>query len=125
MAKLKKLDTRKITADAFDGTRSYGAALWAIDICNHIIERVNAGDIVFEYENLVVPKFELRWHKDGRFEGLYTNDGENAVVQIVGDVLGGPNLEKIYCTKKDIREYFKLWRVAKVVNVSRVTDLTK
>lgn len=134
MAKLKLLSTKGITADQFDGVRSYGAALWAIDICNKLIERANRGDIIFSYENLVKPEFELRWDKD-LFLGLYLKDDEDAWVHIVGDmrsdgapiILDGVVIDmapgKIHCLKKDIREFFKLWRTAKIVDVTRAIDL--
>lgn len=137
MAKLKRLSTTAITSDLFNGTRSYGAALWAIEICNNIIDRANAGDIVLHFEDLVRPEFELRWD-GGEFSGLFLKDGEGAWTWIVGDMRdhGTPVVDeyntiiahlpgKIHCTKRDIREYFKLWRVAKITNVSKVTDLTK
>lgn len=136
MAKLKQLSTKGITADLFNGTRSYGAALWAIDICNRIIDRANDGDIVFNYENLVKPEFELRW-TGKEFDGLFIKDHEDAWVRIVGDVrdAGAPVVldgevigsmpGKIHCRKYDIREFFKLWRTAKISNVLRVTDLAK
>lgn len=138
MAKLKLLDASLINSEMFNGVRSYGAAMWAIEICNKIINRFNAGDIVFEFENLVKPEFELRFSKNGAFEGLYLKDGEGSWVWIVGDireegipVIGEYNTiidrlpGKIHCTKRELREYFKLWRVAKITNVSKVTDLTK
>ena len=138
MVKLKPLDVSRITTDMFDGVRSYGAAMWAIEICNRIIERYNAGDIVMSYENLVKPEFELRWYANGGLDGLYLKDDEGSWTWIVGDVRGEgiPVIGefntiidslpgKIHCRKYDIREYFKLWRVAKVTNVSKVTDLTR
>lgn len=96
--------------------------MWAIEICNKIIERVNDGDIVFEYENLVKPVFELRWEK-GEFRGLFLKNGADEWTWIVGDVREDSG--KIHCRKYDIREFFKLWRVAKIVNVSKVSDLTR
>lgn len=137
MAKLKKLNTKDIQPAAFDSRRSFDAAMWAIEICNKIIERYNAGDIVFEYENIVKPAFELRWDCGGLFDGLYLKDGENTWVELVGDtrhadtpiINDGRTVGyipgKIVCRKYEIREYFKLWRVAKITDVNRVTDLTK
>lgn len=123
MAKLKKLQTKNIRAEAFDGVRSFGAALWAIEICNHLITRHNAGDLVFSYENIIVPTAELRFNNSGEFDGLYLMDSDNSSVQLVGDIRN--QHDKICCTKADIREFFKLWRVAQIRNVSKVTDLTK
>lgn len=80
------------------------------------------------------PEFELRWDKD-LFLGLYLKDDENAWVQIVGDsrsagipiVHEGVVIDmtpgKIHCRKYDIREFFKLWRTAKIVDVTRAIDL--
>lgn len=123
MAKLKKLQTKNIRAEAFDGVRSFGAALWAIELCNHLITRHNAGDLVFNYENIIVPTVEIRFHDSGEFEGLYLLDGDHSNVQLVGSVLTQHG--KICCTKAEIREFFKLWRVAQIRSVSKVTDLTK
>lgn len=120
MAKLKLLSTKGITAEHFNGVRSYGAALWAIDICNKLIERANRGDIIFSYENLVKPEFELRW-ADNKFMGLYLKDDGDSWVQIVGDSVEEDG--RIQCRKYDLREYFKLWRTAKIVDVTRAIDL--
>lgn len=138
MAKLKQLDTKLIKPEFFVNKRSYEAALYAVEVCNKIIRRHNSGDIVFEYENLIKPEFELRFNKAGIFEGLFLKDGEGCWVWIVGDVRqdGTPIIGEyktiigyepglIECTKREIREYFKLWRVAKIANVSKVTDLTR
>lgn len=135
MTKLKTLDTKGLTPAIFDGVRSYEAALWTIGICNKLIERANAGDIIFSYENLVKPAFELRWSDSGRFEGLYLKDDENAWTQIVGDQrhddvpvvhngkIIGYTPGKIVCRKYETREFFKLWRTAKIVDVTKAVDL--
>lgn len=120
--KLKKLDITRVTRDAFIGKRAYEAALYAVEIINTMIERANAGDIIFEYEQLVRPQFEMRFDENDEFSELVLRDGENCIVVIVGDVTFGGH---ICCTKKHIREYFKLWRVAKITNVDRVIDLCK
>lgn len=120
--KLKKLDISRVTRDAFANATSYKAGLYAVEIINHMIHRANQGDIIFEYEQLIRPEFELRFDADDNFEALVIRDGENAIVVIVGDVVFNG---RIICTKKDIREYFKLWRVAKITNVDRVIDLCK
>lgn len=120
--KLKKLDIKRITRDLFTGKQSHEAALYAVGIINHMVERANAGDIIFEFEQLVRPQFELRFDEDDNFAELVLRDGENCYVVIVGDVTFGG---LIHCTKKNVREYFKLWRVAKIVNVDRVIDLCK
>lgn len=120
--KLKKLDITRVTRDAFANMTSYTAGLYAVTIINNMIDRANQGDIIFEYEHMIRPEFELRFDEHDTFESLVIRDSENCVVCIVGDShLDG----KIYCTKQHIREYFKLWRVAKIVNVNRVIDLCK
>jgi len=121
MAKLKLLNTKDITAEMFDCERSFMAGMFAINVCNKIIERANAGNIVFHFEQLVRPEFELRWKGD-KFLGLYLKDFENAWVQIVGDCT---NNGKISCRKYDVRDFFKLWRVAEITNVYKVSDLTR
>lgn len=88
MSKLKLLSTTDVTPDLFNGKRSYAAAIWAIEICNKIIERHNAGDIVMVYENLIKPEFELRWFADGGLDGLYLKDDENTWTQLIGDIRG-------------------------------------
>lgn len=136
--KINKLDTDAILREYFANDRSYRAALFAVGICNQIIERYNAGDIVFEYEHIVTPSFELRFFSDLTLDGLYLKEGESTWVGIIGDLRdeGTPIISefntiigwthgKIVCSKREIREYFKLWRVAKITNVSKVTDLTK
>lgn len=120
--KLKKLDVKRVTRDAFTNQTSYKAGLYAVEIINHMIHRANLGDIIFEYEQLVRPEFELWFDEHDTFTSVVLRDGENTIVTIVGDQTLD---DKIYCTKRDIREYFKLWRVAKIANVSRVIDLTK
>lgn len=122
--KRELLKPENVDRAAFHNQRSYEAALYAVAVCNNIIRRANAGDVVFEYENMVRPDFKMTFDKDGLFTGLYLVDGENSWVWIVGDV-SDHDTGLFYVTKYAIREYFKLWRVAKVVNVSKVTDLTK
>lgn len=122
--KRKLLDIKLVTRESFHNKRSYEAALYAVAICNKIITRTNAGDIVFEYENLVAPDFEIDSYPDGTFEGLYVQDSESCKVQIVGDVEDGVS-GLIYCTKRDIREFFQLWRIATITNVNKVCNLTK
>lgn len=121
---MKKLNATNVTRKSFHNQRSYEAALYAVEIVNHMIHRSNQGDIIFEYERLVTPNFEMDFFEDGSFAGLFVRDSESCRVEIVGDVTDSAS-GLIYVTKRDIREYFKLWRVAKIVNVNKVTDLTK
>jgi hypothetical protein len=121
---MKKIHPAKVTRKSFHNQRSHEAALYAVEIINHMIHRASQGDIIFEYENLVKPNFEAEFFGNGTFAGLFLRDGENCRVQIIGDETD-PDSGLIYCTKRNIREYFKLWRVAKIVNVNKVTDLTK
>ena len=121
---MKKLNPKKVTRQSFHNQRSYEAALYTVEIINHMIHRSNQGDIIFEYEKLVKPNFEMDFYDDGTFAGLFIRDGENCRIELVGDVTDAES-GLIYVTKRDIREYFKLWRVAKIVNVNKVTDLTK
>lgn len=120
--KIAKLKITAIDPNLFNNRRSYEAAIYAVSLVNCIIERVNAGDIVFAYENIVKPDFHLGFNEQKEFIGLYLREEEGASVQIVGDCTDDNG---IHCTKRDIREYFKLWRVAKITNLSKVSDLTK
>lgn len=124
MSKLKKLNIKQVNRKAFHNLRSYEAALYAVNIVNLMIHRCNRGDIIFEYENIVRPDFAIRLDSDGNFSELSLRDSENCRTTIVGctwDAVSG----KIYCTKREIREYFKLWRVARLADVTKVSDLTK
>ena len=135
--KRQLLDVKLVTREAFHNQRSYEAALYAVQICNKMIRRSNAGDIIFEFEQLVKPEFRIDVDKDGAFTDLILKDGENCYVSIVGSetmddtpvyddgVLICYMPGKIYCTKREIREYFKLWRIATITNVDKVSDLTK
>lgn len=111
---MKQLDLKLINREAFANQRSYEAALYAGQIVNQMIRRSNQGDIIFEYENLVKPDFNIEVDKDGNFQFLTLRDGENCKVMLIGWTGG-----KVVCTKREIREYFKLWRIAKITNVTK------
>lgn len=119
---MKKLNLKLINPEAFTNKRSYEAAVYAATICNRMFELSKQGHIILEYENLVKPEFRIDLDDEGNFTGLVLKDGENACVMIVGDEQLN---DKIYCLKRTIREYFKLWRVCRITNVVKATDLTK
>ncbi len=120
MAKLELLITDGIRPEHFNGTLSYRTAMWTISVCNRMIELANKGHIIFHYENIIKPQFVLEWDGE-RFEGLYLKDSDNCRTHLIGDCTEEDG--RIHCRKYEIREFFKLWRIAKITDTSRVTDL--
>lgn len=118
---MKKLSLKLINREAFANQRSYEAAVYAATICNRMFELSKQGHIILEYENLVKLEFRIDLDDEGNFTALLLKDGENAYVMIIGDEV----LEdKIYCTKRNVREFFKLWRVCRITDVVKASDLT-
>lgn len=115
--KLEALDPKVFKPELFENKRCYEAALYAVSICNNIIAKANSGHLVLEYEQIVKPKFEIDE------DGLFVRDSEHSRVWIIGDMTN--DKDKIYCTKRDVREYFKLWRICKITNVTKAYDLTR
>lgn len=124
MSKLKPLVASRIDSSLFHGDPSYKAALYAIEVCNELIDCHNSGHIVFHYDDIIKPEFELRYDKDNNFKELLLKDSERSWVCIIGDIVHEQS-NKIYCTKKEVREFFKHWKVAEVINVFKITNLVK
>lgn len=116
--KLEILDPSVFKPEMFHNKRSYEAALYAVAICNNIIKKSKAGYLVLHYEQVVTPAFRID------DDGLFIQDSENCRTQFIGDVRHGES-GKTWSTKKDVREFFKLWRICKITNVTKAYDLTK
>lgn len=124
LSKIKPLDRTLVKPASFHNQRSYNAALFAVDVINNIIEKHNTGYIILNYEKLIKPEFGMYLGKNGECTAIWFRNSTHSVTCFVGDVHDGVT-DLIYCTKRDIKEYFALWRVCKITSSARATDLTK
>lgn len=133
---MKKLNLKLINRDAFCNQRSYEAALYAANVINGMLHASKNGSIILNYENVIKLDASIELDNKGSFQLILIKDGVEGNTMIVGDVTVDktPVMSehntiidwvdgKIHCTKRDIREFFKLWRVCRVINVIKATDL--
>lgn len=127
---MKRLELELITRNAFNTQRSYEAALYAATIINRLRQFSKQGYLILNYENVVKLDAKIVLDDEGQFQYIVIGDHEKANVMLVGDESvtcagkrGEPDSEKIYCTKKTIREFFKLWRVCQITNVLKAVDI--
>lgn len=117
---MKKLNLKQINRDAFCNQRSYEAALYAANIINGMLYASKNGSIILNYENVVKLDASIELDNNGSFQFILIKDGVGVNTMIVGDETDAAG--KIWCTKKSIREFFKLWRVCRVINVIKAAD---
>ena len=118
---MKKLNLKLINRDAFNSKRSYEAALYAGEVINAMLHASKNGSIILSYENVIKLDAAIELDENGQFQAIVIKDSEYSKTLIVGDET--TDNDKIYCTKRNIREFFKLWRVCRVINVIKATDL--
>jgi hypothetical protein len=122
---MKKLDLKLIQRESFCNQRSYEAAIYAATIINRMLALSKQGHLILSYENVVKLNARIELDALGEFQFIMIGDHEEANVMLVGDeTMEFGDTSKIYCTKKTIREFFKLWRVCRITNVVKATDLT-
>lgn len=120
--KLKPLKIKDVKPESFHNKFSYDAAIYAIELCNEMIERHNLGHIIIADDQVVKPEFKLNFYRTHRLYELVLRDSEHCFTVIVGDTHHEAS-GLIYCTKRSIRTYFKNWYVAQVVKSTKVVDL--
>ncbi len=124
--KRKLLSKEGIKPKDFANKRSYEATLWVIDMLNNIITHTNKGWLLLNYENLIKPDFEIRWREPGVFDCIIIRDSECCITCIVGSTCTDlDGVWKPWLTKREMREYFKLWRLVEPKHATRVIDFTK
>lgn len=97
-----------VKREDFANTTSYNAAIWAGEICNKMLNvQQRNNQFFFEGEPLVV-KFEFDYNG---FEISLKSD-ETSYVCFVGDQhhLDNDNFWKVWCTKKELTEFFKRFK---------------
>lgn len=99
------LNRNLVKRKLFANNLCYKAALHAVDQCNLITERINLGYLVFKEGHLYRPYFGMEVGDD--YLTIYEQLPESPNVRyvMVGTEWTKDNL--IYCTKKELKNYFK------------------
>lgn len=99
---MARLDVSLVNRRMFANTRSYQAAVHAINICNKIIDKMDSGYLVFKNGYLYSPVFLLNISPYSL--ELLERTSANTRVLVIGDELNEYGL--ISCTKKHVNAYF-------------------
>lgn len=99
---MARLDVSLVNRRMFANTRSYQAAVHAINICNKIIDKIDNGYLVFKNGYLHSPIFTLNVVPH-RLE-LLERMSSNMDIIVIGDEHNGEGL--ICCTKGQVNAYF-------------------
>lgn len=98
----------KISPEAFANKTSYNAAKWATEVCNKMLKLQKEGNQFFFEDNPL--KLVFKFDCGDGFE-ISLKSSEQAHILFVGDVQAcvGDSW-KVWCTKKDLTEFFKRFR---------------
>lgn len=124
MAVLKKpFDVKLIPFVAFENARSYEAAVYAVELVNEILKYMKQGYLVMDNGAIFNAGFEINYSKSTFSMYGFENDGNDKIgcrIFLIGHCTGGPKEDLIYCTKKEIREWFKKYRFIKKTDIKNL-----
>jgi len=113
----KPFDVTLIPQHVFESKRGYMAAVYAIELLNKLLEYQKGGWVTIDEGIMKEPVFRIDYDDEDFQVSVETEDGR---VVFVGDVHGGPNCDKVYLTKKVVREWFNRYRFIRKVNVKNL-----
>lgn len=122
----KPFDVTKIPRCYFENQRSYEAAVYGIELMNKVLKLKKEGYLVMEDGKVFDPGFEIHCTKKSFQAYAFECDGmstKGCRIFFIGSTLGGPNYDKAYVTKKEMREWFKKYRFIKksdILNLLKV-----
>lgn len=118
MAVVKEaFDVTLIPQHVFENKRSYEAAVYAIELLNKLLKYQKEGWITIDEGIMQEPVFDIDYDDEDFQVSAMTDDGR---VIFIGDVHGGPNCDKVYLTKKIVREWFNRYRFIRKANVKNL-----
>lgn len=114
---MRKLDPAKLKPEWFVNKASYNAAVFGIACINNIIQKKKEGCMILQYEKFERVQFVMNISPScGSVAFTHVDNEWQSTHNIFGMAY---KFGKIHCTKRNIREYFKLWRIVRIAEVTK------
>lgn len=116
----KFFDPKLIPFHVFENARSYEAAVLCVELLNKFLKFQREGYVVLDNGHVNTHVFDVTVSNTDFQMSRITSSRSR--ILFVGDVHGGPNCDKVYLTKKVVREW---WNQYRFVRKSHIKNLLK